>query len=133
MTSTVENGITIEISGDENSGKTLVGSICHKALTKAGFANVSMTNQQGELMEPYEVRTVLDAVLLKSPELLNTPIGIIEVTDLYEEPLEVVELSDATIRVSGDDDATADPMTEALEELRARDDDEVSLEADEVD
>lgn len=129
MSNTIENGITIEISGEADSGKTLVGSICHKALSKAGFTNVTMTDQQGELVEPYEPRTVLDLVAQKRPELFATPIGIVEVTDSGEEVIEVVELSDMTLRLGDDDEP--DPMSEVLAELRESDDnEEVAREAD---
>jgi hypothetical protein len=98
-----ESGISIDVSGPPDSGKTLVCSIIARSLSKAGFTNVVMSDQQGEVVEPGEIRTMLDLVATARPEILRTAIEVTETTVLPEEDSDIIELSDMTLRVAPED------------------------------
>lgn len=121
MSTDNDNGITVEVSGEENSGKTIVCSIIANALTKSGFTEVTLINQQGEQTEPLDGRTILDVARASYPDLFATPIGIVEVTDNFNTDIDtaVVELSDVTLRVGDpleDEDLLAAEVDQRLPE-----------------
>lgn len=104
-----EPGITIDVSGPRDSGKTVICQVIHSALHKAGFTNIAMTDQLSEVQDPMEIRTVLDAVRDTRPDLFTTPIAITETTDI-DTGDDVVNLSDVSIRVSDDDVLAVDEL-----------------------
>lgn len=104
-----ESGLRVEVTGPPDSGKTLVCSVITRALIKAGFRNVVMTDQQSEVVEPIEVRTMLDLLAIQRPEILTQRIDVIETTEL-EEQSEVVELSDITLRLGEEELGDSDDI-----------------------
>lgn len=74
------NPIHIEVSGDADSGKTLISNIIHQSLSKSGFTDVTLVDDSGETVEPYEPATILDMVQQARPDLFATPITIGETT-----------------------------------------------------
>jgi hypothetical protein len=115
-----QSGISIEVSGPPDCGKSLVCGIIHNALTKSGFTNVSITDQQGELVDPSDNKTLLDLVQQAAPELFTMPVGITEVTDVVSDD-NVIELSDVTLRVDAADDVLSEELL-APEEILAEED-----------
>lgn len=80
ITSNPEDGITVEVSGAEGTGKTVVCSIIHKALTESGFVNLSLTNNVGAPEEPGDVPSLLDMIKHSYPHVFINPVEIIETT-----------------------------------------------------
>jgi hypothetical protein len=69
----------IEITGDADSGKTIVANVIHDALDKAGFKTVTQIDDGGETVNRInEFPSVLDAVRTSRPDLFETPITISE-------------------------------------------------------
>lgn len=95
-------GIIVDVSGPGGTGKTLVCGIIQNALEKAGYSDVVSLDQAGITQENNNIRTTLDAVRASRPELFDLPIQINEIT--IDGDVEIVELSDMTIRVSDDDE-----------------------------
>lgn len=92
-----EPGILVEVSGPPDSGKTIVCSIIRTALSNAGFGNVIQTDQQGAQVDPLDL-SVLDMVRATRPDLFEIPIEVSEVTEVEELDVDVIELSDVTLR-----------------------------------
>ena len=83
-------GIEITVSGEPDSGKTLVCNVINSALNEAGFSNVNIVDNQGETVAPYEVRSYLDLARQGRPDLFATPITITEsITTPDDEPEEL--------------------------------------------
>lgn len=88
----------IEITGDADSGKTLIGNVIHDALDKAGFKNVTQITDTGEPTARIDnTPSVLDLVRDTRPDMFETPITISETT------------------WSGDDDIGGDTALDSLE------------------
>lgn len=77
----MEGTIHIEITGDADSGKTVIGNLINDTLEKHGFKNVTQINDTGEPVARIpDTPSVLDLVRESRPELFETPITISETT-----------------------------------------------------
>lgn len=82
MSIDIEEGINVEISGGRQVGKTAVAHVIHGALKDAGFTNVSMSDQIGKKVEPLgENESIADLIAKNHPQLLATPVAILETTN----------------------------------------------------
>jgi len=81
----------IEITGDQDSGKTLIGNIIHDALEKNGFKNVTQIADTGEPVARIDnTPSVLDLVRESRPDMFDTPVTISETTWSGDDDINVV-------------------------------------------
>lgn len=69
----------IEITGDADSGKTVIANVIHDALEKNGFKNITQINDAGDTVDRiHNVPSVLDLVRESRPDMFETAVTISE-------------------------------------------------------
>ena len=87
----MKNTLHIEITGDKDSGKSIVANVIQKALSDSGFQSVTQINDTGEPVVGQEPQSILDLVRESKPELFATPITISETTWAGDDEEETVD------------------------------------------
>jgi hypothetical protein len=95
-----KNFISIVITGQDEKGRDLVGSLMHKTLTEHGFTNVAVVNNIGEPTIAGDFESIYDIVHASNPGLFNEPIriwGSVPESENEGEALDVVAVNSPLI------------------------------------
>jgi len=74
------DGINIEVTGGDQQTRAVIGSVIDSALQEIGFTNVSngVTSLNGHSLPKAEALTILDVVKATLPDIIDTPIEIVD-------------------------------------------------------
>lgn len=71
-----QKSLNIAITGQDEKGKELVGTLIQRTLVDHGFTNVAMVNTVGEPTVASSFESIYDAVQASNPGLFNEPVRI---------------------------------------------------------
>lgn len=99
-------GITIDVNGPDQSGKTAIVDSLHDFLKEKGFKHVTVSDQNGELRDVGDGSSMLALLKETRPEIFETPVAIYETASASaaivpeeEEPDEIEEEVDLVVLV----------------------------------
>lgn len=72
----MNKSLNIAITGQNEKGKELVGTLIQKTLSEHGFTNVAMVNTVGEPTVSSSFESIFDAVQASNPGLFAEPVRI---------------------------------------------------------